>query len=405
MTDVSSLVRRLVIAAPVGVVGGLLSAGFLRALEWTERTRSANDRLVWFLPLAGFAVGLAYWKAGSSVAGGNAMLFDRVENGDRDVPFRLAPLVFCASVVSHVAGASVGREGAALQMTSGAVGGWGSRLGLNARERSLLLVSSIAAGFGSIVGAPVAGAVFALEVRRGSNPRLPAALPALVASAAGVGTVALLGIARTPFPEFPSVDPGVELFGRLALASVVCGVSGLAFVAGIDRVRTTLARMIAWPPLRPAVGGFIVMALVVLLDLRDVQGLSLHLAVDAQTPGTALADGDLGTIVRQWWSKFLLTVVSVGSGFIGGEVVPLIVLGALTGAAVGRFTGGDAVLLAIIGSIAMLAGGAKAPIACAILGAELFGWSGLGFFLVACLIARLASGRNSIYGRSITRSS
>jgi len=401
----SSHLRRLALSVPVGVVGGLLSAAFLRVLEWTERTRTDARWLVWFLPLAGLAVGFAYWRAGTAVAGGNAMLFDRVENHDRDVPFRLTPLVFCSSVVSHIAGASVGREGAALQMTSGVVDGWGTRLGLSARDKSFLLVSAIASGFGSIVGAPIAGAVFALEVRRDGNTRLPAALPALVASAVGVATVEVLGIARTRFPAFPEISLGVDLFTRIAVASVLCGVLGLAFIVSIGGFRALLARVVTWPPLRPVVGGIVVLVLVVALDLADMQGLSLHLAVEAQTQGTTLSDGVPGTLVREWWWKFVLTVVSVGSGFIGGEVVPLIVLGALSGAAVGHVTGGDVALLAILGSVAMLAAGAKAPIACAILGAELFGWSGFGIFLAACLIARAASGHDSIYGRSVTRSS
>lgn len=399
----TSHLRRLALSVPVGVIGGLLSAAFLLVLEWTERTRADHGWLVWFLPLAGLVVGVGHWRAGSAVAGGSAMLFDRVENHDRDVPFLLAPLVFCASVVSHIAGASVGREGVALQMTSGVVGGLGTRLGLSARDKSLLLVSAIAAGFGSIVGAPIAGAVFAMEVRRDGNSRLPAALPALVASTTGVATVGMLDMTRTPFPALPETALGADLVGRLVLASLVCGVLGLAFVASIDGVRTLLARVAAWPPLRPLAGGVVVMVLVVALDLRDMQGLSLQLAVEAQT--TTLPGDGLGDLVRRWWWKFLLTVISVGSGFIGGEVVPLIVLGALTGAAVGHVTGGDTALLAILGSVAMLAAGAKAPVACAILGAELYGWTGLGMFLAACLVARAVSGRASIYGRSVTGSS
>lgn len=397
--------RRIFLAVPVGIVGGLLSAAFLKVLEWTEQTRPDHGWLVWLLPGAGLLIGLAYQKAGPSVAGGNAMLFDRVDDHGVGIPFRLTPLALAASTVSHVAGASVGREGVALQMTAGAVDGWGTRLGLDAHERSLLLVTAIAAAFGSIVGAPIAGAVFALEVRRGHNPttsRSGAVVSALTASAIATGVVSVTGISRTAFPGFPRVDLGADLVGRVLLASAVCGVLAFAFVTVVGRIRALLARTVAWPPLRPVIGGFVVAILVVTLNWSDYQGLSLHLAVDAQVTDQV---GSLAEGTGQWWAKFCLTVVSVGSGFVGGEVVPLIVIGALSGAAVGRATGGDAALLAILGAVAMLAGGAKAPIACTVLGAELFGWNGVAYFLTACLIARAVSGRGSIYGPVVSRSS
>ena len=315
--------RRIFLAVPVGIVGGLLSAAFLTVLEWTERTRPDHRWLVWMLPAAGLLVGLAYQKAGPSVAGGNAMLFDRVDDHGVGIPFRLTPLVLAASTLSHLAGASVGREGAALQMTAGAVDGWGGRLGLDARERSLLLVSAIAAAFGSIVGAPIAGAVFALEVRRRRDPamsRAGAVAPAFASSAVATWIVSVVGVSRTAFPGFPRIDLRADLAGRVLLASVVCGLLAFAFVGAIGWIRALLARIVGWPPLRPVIGGSVVAILVVTLNWSDYQGLSLHLAVDAQVTDQV---GSLAEGAGQWWAKFCLTVVSVGSGFVAMNRAPL----------------------------------------------------------------------------------
>lgn len=383
--------RRIVVAVPVGVAGGLLSAAFLESLSWTERTRGAHDSLVWTLPLAGLAVGLAYHLAGSAVSGGNSLLFDQADSPTTGVPFRLAPLVFVASVVSHISGASVGREGAALQMTAGVVEPWGRRLRWTTQDRAALVVSAIAAGFGSIVGAPIAGAIFALEVRRSGASRRTHALSALVASWVGVEVVDRLGVERTPFPAFPDVIIDIEFAVRVLASSVACGVVAIAFVVSTRTLRALISRLVVVAPLRPMLGGIVVAVMVMVLDLRDFQGLSLHLALDAQT----------GEVVGQWWWKFVLTVVSVGTGFVGGEVVPLVVIGSLVGGAIGNIAGQDTAVLAILGGVAMLAGGAKAPLACTVLGAELFGWSGIVFFAVASLVARAVSGRTSIYSPAV----
>ena len=167
------VVRWVALAVVVGTISGLLSAAFIESLNWATDTRVDNTWLVWLLPLAGLLVGLSYHYLGRGLERGSNLLVDQIHSHSEWIPFRLTPLIFGASVISHVAGGSTGREGAALQLAAGATDPISKRLGLNPADRSIMLIAAIAGGFGSVFGVPLAGAVFALEVQRVGRVRAP----------------------------------------------------------------------------------------------------------------------------------------------------------------------------------------------------------------------------------------
>ena len=148
--------RWVALAVVVGVISGVLSAGFIESLTWATNTRDDNKWLLLLLPLAGLLVGASYHYLGRGLERGSNLLIDEIHTHSEWVPLRLAPLVFITSVVSHLAGGSTGREGAALQIAAGATDPISKRLGLNPADRSLMLITAIAGGFGSIAGVPIA---------------------------------------------------------------------------------------------------------------------------------------------------------------------------------------------------------------------------------------------------------
>lgn len=384
---ISHLVRWVVLAIPVGIVSGALSAGFIRSLDWATETRSARDWIIWLLPAAGLAVGAAYTYLGPGLERGSNLVIEQIHTRDRPIPLRLVPLIFGASVASHLGGASVGREGAAVQLAAGAADPFARILRLSPPERSLLLVTAVAAGFGSVFGVPVAGAVFALEVQRVGRVRYEALVPAFVASFIGDATTRGLGIDHTHYSTFIAPNWDLSTAWRTVLLGVAAGLVALAFSGAVHTVKKAMTKLVYWPPLRPALGGVVIAVLVVALDWRDYQGLSLQLAFEAHR----------GSAAGEWVSKLLLTAVSIGSGFVGGEVIPLVVIGSLLGASVADLTGGNVAMYAMLGAVAVLAGAANTPLACTILGLELFGGQGIVFFAVVCAVAYAASGRTGIY--------
>ena len=379
--------RWVALAVVVGVLSGLLSAAFLESLDWATNTRNSNNWLVFTLPIAGLIVGALYHYLGRGLERGTNLIIDQIHSHSQWVPFRLTPLIFGASVISHVAGGSTGREGAALQFAAGVTDPISKKLKLPPADRSLMLITAIAGGFGSVFGVPVTGAVFALEVQRVGRVRYDALVPAFVASFVGDAVVRGLGVHHTHYPLFPSVNWNWATGGRVASFGLIAGLVALLFVQLTHTVKKVSAKYISWYPARPLVGGIILAVLVLACGWRDYQGLSIPLALEAMN----------GSAAGQWGTKLLLTSLTIGSGFVGGEFIPLFVIGALAGASYAHITGANVALFAMVGAVAVLAGATNAPLACTLLGIELFGGNGIVLFAVACAAAYATSGHTGIY--------
>lgn len=381
------VVRWVVLASVVGVISGVLSAAFIKSLNWATTSRGNHNWLVWLLPVAGLFVGLTYHYLGRGLERGSNLLIDQIHEHTEWIPPRLVPLIFLNSVVTHLFGGSSGREGAALQLAVGATDPISRRLKLPPVDRSLMIITAIAGGFGSVFGVPVAGAVFALEVQRVGRVRYDAIIPAFTASIVGDAIVHALGVHHTQYPPVPSFTWSPALALRVILLGLVAGLVSMLFVWCTHSVKSTAARFVSWYPLRPAVGGLLIAAAVLIFKLRDYQGLSVPLAMAAFA----------GAYGGMWLVKLLLTSLTIGTGFVGGEVIPLFITGSLLGASIGHITHGNVALLAIVGSVAVLAGAANTPLACTLLGIELFGGNGAILFAVVCVAAYAASGHKGIY--------
>ena len=380
------LARWVALAVLVGIISGVLSAAFIESLNWATNTRTSNDWIVFTLPLAGLLVGASYHYLGRGLERGSNLLVDQIHSHSEWIPFRLTPLIFAASVVSHLAGGSTGREGAALQLAAGATDPISRRLGLDPADRSLMLITAIAGGFGSVFGVPFAGAVFALEVQRIGRVRYEALVPAFVASLVGNSVVRALGVEHTHYPHFVGSWTGFDLT-KVAIFGLIAGLIALGFVRLTHLIKDTMKKYVSWYPARPMIGGVILAVLIVACGWRDYQGLSIPLLLNAMD----------GTTSGHFEVKLLLTAITIGTGFVGGEVIPLFVIGALAGATFGSLIGNNVALFAIVGSVAVLAGAANTPLACAILGIELFGGNGAILFGVVCVAAYATSGHTGIY--------
>lgn len=385
--------RWSVLALVVGAVSGILSASFIGALNWATTTREGTDWLIWMLPVTGLAVGATYHFLGRGLERGSNLVIEQIHGGSEPIPFRLTPLIFAASIVSHLGGASVGREGAAIQLAAGVTDPLSRQIRLSPSERSLMLIVAVAGAFGSVFGVPVAGAVFALEVQRVGRVRYEALVPAFVAAFTGDAVVRGLDVHHTRFPTMPALEFDAALAWRVVIFGIVAGVLAWLFVRLTHLVRDVSSRLVPWYPLRPMIGGALLAVLIVSLGWRDYSGLSMPLALEAMN----------GSAAGQWGTKFILTALSIGTGFVGGEFIPLFVIGALAGASFASLTGADIAVFALIGAVALLAGATNTPLACTILGLELFGGGGLAFFAVACVAAYATSGHTGIYHAQIVR--
>ncbi|HJV06804.1 voltage-gated chloride channel family protein [Paludibacterium denitrificans] len=378
----------LLLASAVAILVGSASAFFLFALDWATTTRVAHRWLIWLLPMAGFAVGWLYLRFGQQVEAGNNLLIDEIHDPKKIIPLRMAPLVLGGTVLSHLFGASVGREGTAVQMGGALADQLTHVLRLKHEDRRIILMAGISAGFASVFGTPLAGAIFGLEVLAIGRLRYDAILACTVAAIIADQVSLLWGVRHIHY-AIPYVPP-VALWPLLVMviAGALFGVTGKVFAESTHRLSGWVKARVSYAPLRPLLGGIVIATTVWFMGADRYIGLGIPTIVAAfQQP---LAPYDFA-------GKMLFTVASLGSGFKGGEVTPLFYIGATLGNALAPLLAMPVPLLAGVGFVAVFAGAANTPIASILMALELFGPNVGVYAAIACVVSYLFSGHSGIY--------
>ncbi|KPL90479.1 hypothetical protein SE18_06755 [Herpetosiphon geysericola] len=377
------------LALAIGLAAGLASALFLVSLAWVTTLQTNNWWLLLCLPLFGGLVAWLYQRFGQSVAAGNNLIIEQLHSPDLlGVPLRMAPLVLLGTVLTHLGGGSAGREGTAVQMGASLAARIGRWWRLPQAEVRLVLMMGMSAGFGSVFGTPIAGTIFALEVLAFGVLRYEALLPCLAAALVGDGVVRWLNIAHSHY-QVASVPELGSIWAWLIGAGICFGLVSRAFVSWIELVQSRSRRWLPNPIRRAMLGGCVIVIISLVLNTRDYNGLSLPLLAQAFEPQ--------GVVPWAFGFKLLLTGLTLGVGFKGGEVTPLFVIGATLGSALAQLFGLPSDLLAALGLIAVFAGAANTPIACVLMGIELFGSSLLVPLMITTCIAYTVSGHRGIY--------
>ena len=386
--------RWAALGAGVGVLSGIASALFLALLNRATQIHQAAPWLLVGLPLAGIVTNLLYTRLGGASVLGNNLIIDELHQSKQPVPLRMAPLVLFATVITHVFGGSAGREGTAVQMGGALAERLAGLLRLSKEDRRILLMTGISGGFGAVFGTPLAGAVFGLEVQQVGRIRYDGLVPCLAAAIVGdwvtrwVGVP--LGVTHSVYPVLPVVALEPVLLAKVILAGIVFGACSILFIEWTHAVSTFLNRIVGprqW--LKSALGACGVIALTGLMGTQAYNGLSLPLL------HTALEGTDVATLA--FLLKLILTGITIGAGFKGGEVTPLFVIGATLGYTLGGLLGVSPHVMGALGFVAVFAGAANTPLACAIMGVELFGSGAFSYLFVAVVVSYIFSGHRSIY--------
>lgn len=396
----SFVFKWIFLATPAALLSGSASAFFLWALDAATRTRWAHPEIIWLLPLAGVPIVLVYGRFGRGSEGGNDLLMEHIHESGGGVPTRMAPLVLGGTLVTHLFGGSAGREGTAIQMGGSLAAATARALRLSAADTQLLLMCGVAAGFGSVFGTPLTGAVFALEVLTIGRVSYEALIPCLIASVVGDWTCQAWGIHHADYHRAiqaaASLDAGFAI--KAAIAGSLFGLASVLF-AELSHYLKGAFRRVSRPWLRPVLGGLAVVLISRLLGTTDYLGLGVTAPPSNPAAITILScfrDGGAG--LSSWWWKLALTALTVSCGFKGGEVTPLFFIGAALGNALSRPLGLPVDLAAGLGFVAVFAGATNTPLACTIMGIELFGAAHAIPIAAACFFAYLFSGHTGIYG-------
>lgn len=369
------------------IVMGIISFVFLKMLGLSSVFREFFPYCIWFLPLSGMLTAFVYKRYGGESSKGNNLIIQNANEGVK-VPKRLAFLTFIFTLLTHFSGGSAGREGTAVQIGGTLTSNVADKLGFKNEDRKIIILSGLSAAFGSVFGTPLAGAFFGMEVCCIGQLSVSAVIPCFLSSYLANAVTLLLGATHEvhKISAIPSLD--IKSVLVFISVSILFGLIGKLFALGVKYLKLLYAKIFKNTVLSALIGSVIVVLLIVLLNLNEYEGLSTW-------QQTTAFEGN-----ANWYDmpvKFILTTLTLGAGFQGGEVTPLFDIGASFGGWYANMFGIEPSFLAAIGLICVFGSAANTPITTIMLGIELFGAEAVPYFVFASLISFIASGKSGIY--------
>ncbi len=329
-----------------------------------------------------------YLNYGKDASGGNNLLIDEIHDSKKILPLRMVPFILSGTILTHLFGGSAGREGAAVQMGATLSDQISKFIKFDLGERKILLVAGSGAAFGAVINAPFAGIIFGMEVIVIGRLKLFALFECAVASFVAYYTSAFFHTPHFIYPRFEMPSFSFQLAFYIAIAGIIFGLTSRIFVFFTHLIEKVLTRFISYSPLRPFIGGLLLVLLYQIQGTYQFRGLG----ISGISKGLTEQQGfDIPAL------KALFTSITVGSGFKGGEFVPLLFIGTTLGNALAAIIPVSFKLLAAVGFAGVIAGATNTPLACSIVAMEIFGFQIAPYALIACYMSYYFSGHTGIY--------
>lgn len=380
--------RWSLIAILVGICVGAFSTAFGHCINLATEFRGESHELIYFLPVAGICIVYLYKVCDYEKNKGTDQVFLTVHAETKDIPFRMAPLIFVSTVLTHLTGGSAGREGAALQM-GGSLGSTIGRLAdLDENDRRVLVMCGMSAAFSALFGTPMAATIFAMEVESIGimyyAALVPCALSAIIASNFAIN----MGINPESFTVKSVPELTVFTSLKVIVLAVICAYISAVFCIMLHMASKYLKKYFKNPYIRIIVVSLVIILITVLLGTSDYMGAGINV-IERAIEGEVKPEAFL--------LKMILTALTLGAGFKGGEIVPSFYIGATAGCLLGYILGISPSFAAALGMTAVFCGVTNCPISSVLISFELFGYSGNCFYLITAAIAYLLSGYYSLY--------
>jgi H+/Cl- antiporter ClcA len=389
MIKISSFLKWSILSILVAFFAGTTSALLLVSLDYLSALRNEYIWLISFLPIAGFFTALLYQNIGKKSAKGNKLITETIQQPTKPLlDWLMAPLILLTTLIAHLFGASVGREGTALQLSAGLSDQLTKAFNLTPSERVVLLRAAVAAGFGAVFGTPIAGAIFALEFTNNQISFNRAIPPIFICSILANQVTLWWGINHSVYSitQMPSLT-GINLLFIL-IAAFTFGIAAFIFKSGLNVLNNTISKYFPDELWRAVFGGILIAVIVYAAQLYQFIGLGIPSILNAYSFAAYPTDFIL---------KLLLTILSISVGFKGGEVTPLFFIGATLGSMLSLYIPLPISFLAGLGMITVFGAAARTPLAAAFLAYELFGKEYIFYAFIICFIASFIAGKKSIY--------
>lgn len=382
-----SHLKLLLLYIVTGIVCGGIGTLFSKSISFVTTIRHNTPWTLYLLPVAGIVSVALYQLLKVTDMGTNHVI--RSTRDTNDISPKLLPAVFSASVLSHLFGASVGREGAALQL-GGSTAVYVSRLlKLDRSIEKTLIYCGMAGVFASVFGTPLAAAFFALEVVFVGHLYYRALFPVCITSFVSYYTAMLLGARAERFAIVSVPSFSFDTVWKTVLISFLAAGVSILFCLSLKYTERLFEHLFRNAYLRIALGGIVVVLLTVAVGNYDYNGAGTDVIE------RIFHNGEFSHIA--FLLKLLFTAIAVGSGFKGGEIVPTLFIGATFGALMGTLFGLPVAFAAALCMIVLFCGVTNCPLASIFLAAELFSGKGIGYMAIAVVVCYCASGKISLY--------
>ncbi len=377
------------LAVIIGVITGSIDALFGIVLGKLTALREMND--LYFLiciPLGALLVSFVFQKYGGKCKKGMGLVFEVESGKEKDIPLLLIPFAVFGTWISHLVGGSAGREGVAMQIGATVSNWFADKIHLENASRYLLPIG-LSAGFAGLFQTPIASVLFAMEVLVAGEIRYPIFLPSLVSAYVASATSSFWGLSSSAIAFSATLDWNTKTMIVLVILGILFGVVGDAFSFCMHTAQQKAASWFPNPIRKSLILGSIVAVLLIVCHCGRYSGAGGNLIT--------LAIHHEQIYAYDWILKFGLTILTMCSGLMGGEVVPLFTIGATLGAVVGPIFGLDSAFVAMLGYAAVFSSGTNTFFAAIFVGSEIFGFQYMPYFFIVCAVAYVCNKNHSIY--------
>lgn len=383
-----TFIKWLICSAIIGITCGAVGTAFHYSVEYVTQFRSGHRGIIFLLPAAGLLIVFLYRAGGIKHDKGTNLVIGSIRNPEYNVPFRMAPLIFITTVITHLFGGSAGREGAALQIGGSLGASIGKLIKMDDNDKHIMTLCGMSAVFAALFGTPVTAALFSVEVISIGILYYSALVPCILSATISYAITEKFHITPTYFilnqvPEM-SLATGI----RVIILSIAAAVLSILFCMSMQVIGKTFKKYLKNQYLRILVGGVLLVLLTLAVRCNDYNGAGMNI-IEQAIHGTAKPEAFI--------LKLLFTCITIGCGFRGGEIVPSFFIGATFGCTLGGWIGLDPGFGAAMGLVCLFCGVVNCPLASLVLSIELFGASGILLFAIGCSVSYMLSGYYSLY--------
>lgn len=385
--NLRALAKWILFAGITGALVGLLGVVFGKCMAAATDFRANHDWVIWFLPAGGMVIIALYHLFKVYNPRGTNLILAAI-HAEEEIPLHMAPLISISTVITHLVGGSAGREGAALQLG----GSIGNQLGkwfrFDDKDKRVVVMCGMSAAFSALFGTPLAAAIFPMEVVSVGIMHYAALVPCVFASLVAKRIAVFLHMEAEAFavPEIPEIT--AANVGWAVLLAVLCGMLSTVFCIMLHKTSGLFKKHFKNAYVQIIAGGILILVMTLSLGTRDYMGAGIPV-IERALSGNVRPEAFL--------LKMILTAVTLGCGFKGGEIVPSLFVGGTFGALFGQMMGLPTALCGACGMAAVFCGVTNCPISTMLISFEMFGFDGMMYYAIVIAVSYMTSGYYGLY--------